>query len=222
MTYTLQEIKPSKPVLKLGKSLVAFRLPNLNDETYFAEYFGGVEKLFERCTLEPALFYAVLWHLIDDESKFRSYEEFANYCLLEEIEDIQKFVYHVFNQSRPKHRDDVNQKELEEINKAQKDDVDVKPCYADYYDRLATRYGYTLDQFFELTLNQLYILLKIQNDGSTKDLEIQAKLNGRELKQPIKARVVSEEQEKEERAHAEDALEMLKRRKQNKGLNNGR
>ena len=112
-----------------------------------------------------------------------------------------------------------NSQRLKELNDIKNLDDESKPCYARYYDTLAKRYGYTIEQFYGLTLRQVHILLNTSNDQSYDELEVQAALMGRKLKPKMKMLDVSVEEEMDQEQDAMDALKRLRERYEG---NNGR
>lgn len=80
------------------------------------------------------------------------------------------------------------------------------------YDLFATRYGYSLEQFYALTLRQIFELKRVIEVEKRKEAEFQAKLNKMELKgapAPVK---MSAEDRKLTNDHAEKLHERLLKR----------
>ena len=88
---------------------------------------------------------------------------------------------------------------------------DSEPCYAAYYDKVARSYGYTLQDFYNLTTRQLFLILTAIEDGDYIELEQKAAIAGRQLKPRLTIVDISEEQEAENDQARNELLERMKK-----------
>ena len=117
-----------------------------------------------------------------------------------------------------------NPERLKEIKKAlgkEEGDHDFEENYAVYFDKIARRYGYSIDTYFSQTSRQLHACFKAMEEEDYKDLELRAALAGRKLKERIKYRDVSPEQEAQEVDQAQAAIERHKARVAKEKAKNG-
>lgn len=75
--------------------------------------------------------------------------------------------------------------------------LENESCYAELYDLFAVRYGYNLEQFYALTLRQIFYLKRIIENRMIEEKTFQAKLHGKELKAPPKPLNINPERRKE-------------------------
>ena len=80
------------------------------------------------------------------------------------------------------------------------------------YDIVAARYGYTIIQFYALTLRQIVALIKTVDWGRHRELEVDAKLHGMKVKPWVEAKKVSPKVKADQDKQAKDAFERLKKR----------
>lgn len=217
MAFTLLELNPINPVLTVdGREFELSKL-TLKHENLFADAFGSLQELYAKASKEYELIIKALWLLLIDKSQFNNtYSLFLKHILTaKEFPNLSDPLDDAVTRSRPVVK---NQKRLKEINAIKQNESGEKPCYATYFDSIAKRYGYTLDEFMALTLGQLHMMLNKIGDESYKELEVQAALMGKKLKPRIKYNDISEEEEKEQDAQAMDALRRLRERyEQNQG-----
>jgi hypothetical protein len=214
MSYQLETLRPIKPQIEIGKNTYILDVLSLAHEVYFIETFGGLAKVFEAIEKDPSKLIDIFWQLLSNKADFNnSFIEFKKsaYSLADSITMARKMsgaIYESIQKSQPVV---VNKKRMDELRKIQNMETNEKPCYARYYDTLAKRYGYTLDEFYNLTLRQVSALLETIGDESYKELEVQASLAGRELKPRMQINEVTEEQEKSQEQEAIDAVKRLQK-----------
>lgn len=75
---------------------------------------------------------------------------------------------------------------------------------------MAARYGYTVDQFYALTMRQIFYLSKSASAGHERDVEIMAKLHGLNYKPRIEVLDIPKERQDEINNHAKDVINKLK------------
>ena len=80
------------------------------------------------------------------------------------------------------------------------------------YDALASRYGYTLTEFYELTLRQVTQLLKVSSKAKHKELAQEAALHGVKLKDQLTPLEATDDERAEYDKQANAALERLRER----------
>jgi hypothetical protein len=223
MSYQIIDIRPPKPVLKIDSKEIKLSFITLDILNIFTAEYGGISAIYDAIEEDPMNVFTVIWQLIIDKNRFNySAPSFYKYCAKakESLLDITKKMMDCLDYSIKSSMPLIkNKKRLDELNKIRNIQANEAPCYAKYYDTIASRYGHDLDQFYSLTLRQLHILLKTIEDKSYDELEIQAALAGRKLKPRMEFEDISEEQEKSREEDAQDALERLKKEyeQRNKG-----
>ena len=121
-------------------------------------------------------------------------------------ESITDAIYECQDKSMPKNKNIKLKKELDRINVAN----DEKPlCYGEVYDIFAKRYGYNLDEFYNLTTRQIHALLKIIDKKTYDELSVEASLHGVKLKERIQYN--EEFSDKEVEKQEKQAIDFLKR-----------
>ncbi len=213
MSSTISELKPLNPVLTIDNLDFSISIVTLQHEVYFAKHYESLTGVFEALHEKPELTVDLIWVLLIDKDFFdNSFEEFKSFIYNSKdlISEWSKDMSECFHQSvilsRPLIKNKKRYKELQEINNTQ---VESAVCYASYYDTIASRYGYSLEQFYTLTLRQIHILLKVIGDKQYEELEVQAALQGRKLKPRMVFADITEEQEEEQEEHALDTLKRL-------------
>lgn len=216
MSYGINELKPKNPILIIDKREIELSLITLEKEVTFIEVYGSLPNIFKVINEIPEEILDITWELIIDKTQFKSRREvFKKYALTskDSIVDWSRkmmlCIYQSVNKSQPLIKNQKRYKELQEIKGTQ---TDKTPCYGVYYDTIAKRYPYTLDEFYNLTLRQLHMFLSTIGDESYKELEVRAALANRELKPRMEFNDVTEEEEQQQ---TDDALEVLKRLEKN-------
>lgn len=225
MNYNFDEFNPSPPILALPLGEVALSNITLKHLTRIEETYGGLAKIFEEINKNAKTLIKVLWDLVLDKAFFKySYKEFENHFLSHDIVKTSEEGYRVLNKavatSMPLIKNPKRYKELQKIKKAQSENQSTISCYGEIYDRIATRYGYTVEEFYNLTLRQVHILLEKLEDGRYKDLEVQASLMGKKLKPRVTYSDFSEEQEADQEADAQEAFKRLQKEYQERQKGN--
>jgi len=215
MSYSVEELNPKNPVLIIDNKEIIISLITLQTEVSFIEQYGSLSAVFGIIQLTPEKIIDIIWELTANKDQFNSsLEVFKKFVLTSKgsivdwAKDMSACLTEAIQKSMPLIKNQKRQKEIQEIKNSS---VDSKPCYATYFDTVAKRYGYTLDQFYELTLRQVHILLHTIGDKQYDELEIQAALQGRKLKPRMVFNDVSVEEEKEQEQQALDALSRLKK-----------
>ncbi len=76
----------------------------------------------------------------------------------------------------------------------------------------AAEYGYSIADFYTLTLSQLISIKDVIERRKINELEVLAKLHGKEFKKPPEALNITREDRKEFDKQAEGLMERMKRR----------
>lgn len=215
MGYKSEELRPSKPIILVDNRQIYLSLLTLEKEVFIIDTYGSMAKLISEIEKEPLKILEVIWLFLIDKKEYKySPENFKNYLYAarEPLPNLARKCMSAFDEIRIKSAPLIkNIQRYKDINAINSTTADSSPCYVTYYDSLAKRYGYTLDTFFNLTLRQVHMLLKTANDESYKELEVKANLAGRKLKPRIVYEDITEEQDKENEAHAMDAVARLRK-----------
>ena len=223
MAFTVDELNPSKPMAVIGDYEVEFNLLSLRITVRINELYESLEKCIKVINEKPLELLPISWMLLADKELFNNkYVSYVEYIQTHETSlnwatKLSTAVYACITRSMPLIKNKKREDELRKIMDASGDAKEV--CYAEYYDTLANRYGYTLEDFYDLTLRAIHILLTTCSDKSYEDLEIQAALQGKKLEPRMKQIEIDEKKDEEMDKEAE---EMLARLKQNyKAVNDG-
>jgi len=209
MPYTLDELRPLNPAIVVNDDSIEFNLLDLNAVNVLTKKYGSISLSVEHISKNPSDIFEMAYFLLKDKSKFERLINFINYLHASKLNTIQiaQELTRVFHESVIESMPVVkNSKLVEEYQNAMGMEFQ-KPCYGKYYDTVAKRYSYTIDEFMKLTLRQLHIILTISNDGAYEELEVQAALLGKQLKPRMKMIDIDEKTDKEQ---DEDAQRMLK------------
>lgn len=213
MAFLINELLPPTTKLVLnGLDDIALKPLSLKLEVEISEQYGGVNEMFRAIAKDPQIIFDVLWLFVADQKRFYTRINFKKSLLgtgtgtdtvaMKVLEAIQINV----TRSMPLIKNQRRWKELQEIRKQTEGD-DNEPCYAVYFDQIAARYGYTIEQFSELTLRQLHMILKTMDGEKYKELEVQAALQGKKMKPRMLVDTeITEEQENEQDQQAVDFL----------------
>ncbi len=209
MQYSISDLRPANPILSIGDRDFSISLITLNIEAIIKETICPLNEIQEYINKNPLIIFDIIWILIINKD-FKNKEEFKIFIYkqaktAEVSAKIKQALDDTFFKSMPKFKNKAKYDELLKISQSQ---TDTRPCYGAYYDRLAKRYSYTIDDFFNLTLGQLYILLTVSSDQTYEEIEVQAALQGRKLKPRLK---FDDLDEKEDIKLDEDAKELLAR-----------
>lgn len=217
MPFTAEELNPSNPRLLINGISYTISLITLSKEVIFAEKYGSYKKTFELLNEDKTKIIELVYELIIDKNVFNnSFEEFYNLILTtskdsleEKSKELTRCFYEANSKSMPLVKNVERQKEINKINGI---DEGGRPCYGVYFDSISKRYGTSLKDFYDLTLRNIHIMLKVIGDESYKELELEAALQGRKLKPRLNYEDVSPEQEKENDDQAREALKELQKR----------
>lgn len=218
MSFKLEEFNPAKPVLVLDSKGFELSLITLQKEVQIKEKHGSLNDVFGN--LKETLF-QVIWILLEDKKHFNnSFKNFENFILSntnnDSLVETAKKTSEVFNEVVYKSMPLIkNAKRHKEISQIKNQNKESQICYVSYFDTVSKRYSYTIEEFYNLTLRQLHMLLEQIGDATYEELEIQAALQGKKLKPRVKFDDVSEEQEKENEQEAMDALKRLQEKYKN-------
>ena len=215
MPYTVEDLSPANTVLIIDSEEFILSLITLQIEVEFTEKYGSLNKALETLHEQPMEILKIIWILILHKNKFNnSYKEFYNYCFKSNESTAKwsakmaKCLKICIKKSSPNIK---NQQRHKDINDLRATQTEEKPCYAIYFDALSKRYGLTLQNFYQLTLSQLHILLKTSGDKAYDDLEILAKLHGKDLQPRMVYAEISEEEEEDNKNEAMSALDRVNR-----------
>lgn len=216
MNYSFDEFNPGQVTLEIPAGEIPLNSITLSVLTFFEEKYQGLQNIFTIMKEDPEHLTKILWQLVKHKERFDySYAKFKDFFQSKEIATAAGEAYKVLTKliadSMPLIKNPKRHSELLKIRKAQSDNQSTITCYGEIYDRLATRYGITVAEFYNLTLRQVHILLEKMEDGKYKELEVQAALLGRKLQPRLMFTEVSEEQEKENDQQALEAVARLRR-----------
>lgn len=220
MQYLIQDIYPVITIDLLDREL-ELGLITLKIQSYFFYKYGELENIDAIIKRNPMVIFDITWLLLKDKHIFNNDIKVFMHAIYSkgataEITSSLKFkIFDVVRLSMPKI---ANSKKYADLMKLNSLSEEALVCYGVYYDRLAKRYGYTLDNFMDLTLGQLYILLNVSSDQNYKDIELQASLQGRKLKAQTKFNDIDEATDSKLDEDAQDLLKRLQEEyKKNKG-----
>ena len=205
MVYTLEELNPVNVVLNINENKIILKKLSIGVELDIVVNHISIEDLIRFDAENISITLDVLWELTDNKKDFNNSKiTFINKVLstknaLSFNKTLHASLIKVIHDSRPV-------QSLKRSTRVQEEGV--KPCYAKYFDIIAKRYGYTLQDFYNLTLRQIHIILKTINSESYKELETQAALLGRQLKPRNEEIELTQE---EEDAQDEMAMALQKR-----------
>ena len=214
MQFSVEEFRPPCPIMFIEGEEFELSLITLNIDARLKEKISRLENIFEEIKKRPELLLEVIWLLVLDKSRFAfRYEKFKQRFLSSgSTVDQTKKCYEALSDSIARSMPLIkNKRRYDELNKIRNTQSDEsKPCYGVYYDTIAKRYSYSIDQFYNLTLRQLHILLNVIGDKGYEELEVQAALQGKKLKPRIKFEDVSEEDDKKMDNEAAEIYARLK------------
>lgn len=214
MTYSLEEFYPPKPFFIIDGRKFLLNIVRMRDEVTIRETYGSLENIFEVIREDPTSILDIVWILLSSKKGFDSKDDFKSFCLgsTDLLQEWSKFMMEALNKSvylsMPLIKNHKRMKDLQNI----KGGESSRPCYVTYYDSVASRYGYTIERFYDLTLRQLHLILKIMNDKKYEELEVSASLHGRKLNPRVIVNDITEDEEKEQDDQASAALNDLKER----------
>lgn len=213
MAYTIDELRPLNPVLTISGVEFEISLITLTIDQKLKDKFYALENIFPSFRKNPLTIFDALWILLIDKSYF----SFKKHNMIKAIVDtgktaevagdISKAIEKSINNSMPIIRNKAIHDTLNKINQAANDHK--PPCYGVYYDNIGKRYGHTIDEFLNLTLRQLHILLTVSGDQTYEEFEMQAALQGKKLKARMKPLDISEEEDKKQDDLAAENLKKL-------------
>lgn len=223
MAFAAEDLFPTKPVLILEGREIEYNLLSLRITVKLTEMYGSVAATIEHLKDNSEDIIKITWLLVSDKAVFdNSFDKYSNELFKEkDLVGLGGKLINIFNdivlRSFPSVKNRKRQNELRKIREEMGEDT--TPCYAAYYDTLAHRYGYTLDQFYDLTLRSIHILLTIHGDKTYEELEVQAALAGKKLNPRLKPIEIDEEKDDEMDKQAAEMLASLQ--KKYKDVNNG-
>jgi hypothetical protein len=214
MNFKYDEFLPHNPILSLLDFDLEIQILNLKSLAYIDLKYSSIPEMLEKIKEVPETLIEVLWYLIKDKNIFNFNKKlFKDLFLSGDIVENSKCGYDCLTQaiylSMPLIKNEKRYKEIQQIKKAQNENQSSIMCYGAIYDNLANRYGLSLEDFNNLSLRQIHILLEKAASGLHKDLEIQAALVGKKLQPKLEFNDFTEEQEKENEDQAAEALKRL-------------
>lgn len=220
MQYLIQDIYPIATINILGQEF-ELGLITLKIQSYFFHKYGELENIDVIIKRNPMVIFDITWLLLKDKHIFNNDKQvFINklYSLGMTAEITSELKFKIFDIVRLSMPKIANSKKYADLMKLNSLSEEALVCYGVYYDRLAKRYRYSLDDFMNLTLGQLYILLNVSSDQNYKDIELQASLQGRKLKAQTKFNDIDEATDNKLDEDAQDLLKRLQAEyKKNKG-----
>lgn len=212
MAITVDEFSPLDPVLKVRDKELTFKIMSLKLTQKLTKDFCRAEEIYSLISKEPTKLFEVAWLFLENKKEVSSFDKFQELLLSsDKIEKTAQELYSVVNEcimlSMPIIR---NPEKLAQLNKIKNIASNSEPCYVSYYDNVAGRYSYTIDQFMNLSLRQLYCLLTTINEKKYEELEVQAALLGKKLKPKAQYEDISKEDDEK---LDKEALEVVARLK---------
>lgn len=212
MSFTVEEFSPSNPRLIIDGKEYFYSLITLQKEVFFIKKYGSTQKMLEALNKSSLEIFAITWELVDKSQWNFKYGEFVSF--LSNCKEDKKRLgaklsdcfYDAVNLSNPIIK---NIKRHQEAQKIAGIKTNSSPCYGVYFDRISKRYGKSLEEFMNLTLRQLHILLKVSEDEAYKELEIQAQLRDKKLKERPTFNEATIEEEKAHEEQGESAISRL-------------
>lgn len=217
MAYTISDLNPARPVLIIDSQEISISLITLNISLYIEQEFTTLENLLKELDKNKVLIFKIVWMLVLDKKEFNNnFVTFSNKIqskesLLNVAKKLTAVLYEAIKKSQPLVKNLQRQKDAQRIQQTQ---TEKEPCFADYFDTIAARYGHTLEDFYNLTLRNLHIILKTVGDKKYEELEIQAALLDKKLKPRLNIKEISEEEEQANEDQAQEALKELQRKYQ--------
>lgn len=198
MEFSIADFNPSNPKLIINGMELEFKVLSLKIDCLLTEEFGSPQDVHPIIKREPLRLFDVAWIFLVRKDLFdNSPEKFKDFCMKRIVENSKNLVNTInacYAKSAPIIR---NRKSYDAMMKIHAENNEQKPiCYAVYYDRISKRYGYSIEQFYDLSLRQLHALLTVSTDGTYEEIEIQAALQGRKLKARTQFKDVDEVQDK--------------------------
>lgn len=187
------------------------------------EMCGSINNLFEHFKKENLALLDFVYMLIKDKTDLSKSDYYNLYLKTpDKIElgkqlqiKIQQIIKASYSEVREKSQNEID---MEILNSAVSGDNDK--CIGKAYDLLAKRYGYTLQDFSQLTLKQLDILLEVCSESVVDEFDTQAALHGRKTKPRMK---VKKTEKKEDEALDKMMKEIYEKQKlASKGNSNGK
>lgn len=220
MSIKLTELYPIPITFSLHAEEYELLPFTLKKELWVLKSFDSLEKFNEALVKpnseRPFLLFEFIYELLKD-SPFKTIDSFLKKVLskgrqgvIEATKQASISANNSLLNAMPLVKSVTRTNELKEIQKAKGESVGAN--YALYYDKIARRYGYTLDDFLNLTTRQLFFLLKAIDDGDYAELEVKAALAGRKLKPRLNELDISEDQDKENMKAAEEMLKRMEQR----------
>jgi len=218
MDIEIHELRPAAVTLVLGTSTLTLRAFTLDDEVWAIENFGSTNRMGELAASgnsdKGLVLFKVIWHLLAHKGEWPLYSDFETYLLGMGKAFVVKqsgTFYDALRKTLINSAPLIKNVERMKILAKQAEALGAKaPSYVSYYDKLARTYGFTLEQFYNLTLRQLHLLLNGVQEGDYSALEIQAALAGRKLQPRVSVDLnVTPEQEADQEVEAKEAHKRL-------------
>lgn len=220
MSYTIQDLYPVVTMRILDQDL-ELGLLTLKVQSTLNYRYGDISNIDEVIKKNPMAIFDIIWLLLKDKNLFNNNQNvFINKIYTMGVtaqitSELKHKIFEIVRVSMPKINNNKKYSDLMKLNNLAEESI---VCYGVYYDRLAKRYGYSVEDFINLTLGQLYILLNVSNDQNYKDLELQASLQGKKLKSQMKFDDLDEATDTKLDEDAKDLLKRLQDEyKKNKG-----
>lgn len=210
MEFEIQQFIPSRPTIFVDGMELEISLITLRIEAWAIENYGGMPSLYKMIQDDPSLLVPTIWHLLINKEVFSySIDKFTStmYSLMADHEKISAQLVAAFYQSIERSKIQIkNPKRFQEAMEIKNAGKKTKVCYATYFDSISKRVNISWNEFQELTLGQLHALLFTAQNEAYKDLEVQAALNGKKLKERVEYDHYTEEEEAQNDQDAKDLL----------------
>lgn len=215
MNITMNEFSPFISPLEIGDNVLHCRAFDLRAETWAEQNFESLSNFISLITEgnSSAIYAGIHTLLVKKDISFSAFVK--TICLKphkdakENLKTMFDYLIELLKDSQPMIKNPTRAKEIQKAKaKAENEDVN----YASIFDKVAARYGYSIETFFSLTSRQLHAVFKAIGDADYKDLEVRAALAGRKLKEQMHFPDITVEEEESNHSDALGAIERHKER----------
>jgi len=212
MIITLSELNPFIENIEINGVLLETTAFNLRAETWAEKHFESLEKFIGKIKAgDPTAIYLGFYTVL--KNKTFGYKHFLKEILFkdkkmigENTGAIANHLAEIITYAQPLIKNPEAMLELREVLGKNEDAEEEN--YALLFDKIARRYGYSIETYYELTSRQIHAIFKAADIEDYKILEQKAALHGRKLKERIKFHDFTPEESK---AHEEQAFAAIDR-----------
>lgn len=226
MQYDYNEFYVSNLLITLNSREIELLPLSLKNLQRLEDKFCELKNLEDFIKNDPKQLFKVIWLFVANKEQFSySYTDFLNFINAGSILDNTKTVYKTLHKlivnSSPIVKNKERHEAIQAIKKAKSEENNTKPCFANIYDKFASRYSMSIDSFYDMTMRQVHALIEVMDKNEHKELEVQAALMGKKLKPKLNAHAIDAEEDERLDQEAESMLERIKKEyEMNKAKNN--